>query len=81
MPREIKKIDAFLKLCQHKGKVVKVKKNLNNTKFKVRTSRFLYTLVVKDPKKADKISASLPPTVEKVEIGRGNKAAKKDSKQ
>jgi hypothetical protein len=31
------------------------------TKFKVRTSRYLYTLVVEDKSKAAKLMASLPP--------------------
>jgi hypothetical protein len=31
------------------------------TKFKVRCSRFLYTLAIDDPDKADKIKQSLPP--------------------
>lgn len=40
---------------------VKIKKNSDNTKFKVRCSRFLYTLVIKDKEKADKLKQSLPP--------------------
>ncbi len=31
------------------------------TKFKVRCSRYLYTLSVDDPEKADKLAQSLPP--------------------
>jgi large subunit ribosomal protein L38e len=31
------------------------------TKFKIRCSRYLYTLVVDDPEKADKLASSLPP--------------------
>ena len=42
--------------------VVKIKKNENkDTKFKVRCSRFLYTLVVSDSEKAEKLRNSLPP--------------------
>ena len=40
---------------------VKIKKNGNNTKFKVRTSSYLYTLVVADKAKAEKLVASFPP--------------------
>lgn len=40
---------------------VKIKKNPDNTKFKVRCSRFLYTLVIVESEKADKLKQSLPP--------------------
>lgn len=40
---------------------VKIKKNKNNVKFKVRCSRFLYTLVIEDREKAEKLKQSLPP--------------------
>lgn len=33
----------------------------NQIKFKVRCTRFLYTLVLKDSEKADKLKQSLPP--------------------
>jgi large subunit ribosomal protein L38e len=40
---------------------VKIKKSKGATKFKVRCSRYLYTLTVKDADKADKLKQSLPP--------------------
>ena len=40
---------------------VKIKKNKDNVKFKVRCSRFLYTLVIQDLEKAEKLKQSLPP--------------------
>ena len=40
---------------------VRIKKNRRNTKFKVRCSRFLYTLVIFDKEKAEKLKQSLPP--------------------
>ena len=40
---------------------VKIKKNKDNVKFKVRCSRYLYTLVINDTEKADKLRQSLPP--------------------
>ena len=40
---------------------VKIKKTGGSTKFKVRCSRYLYTLVVADHDKADKLKQSLPP--------------------
>ena len=40
------------------------------TKFKVRCSRYLYTLCVKDSDKADKLKQSLPSTLQVSEIKR-----------
>ncbi|XP_046660995.1 60S ribosomal protein L38 isoform X1 [Homalodisca vitripennis] len=62
MPREIKEIKDFLLKARRKdAKSVKIKKNPENTKFKVRCSRFLYTLVIRDKEKAEKLKQSLPP--------------------
>lgn len=61
-PREIKEIKEFLIKARMKdAKSVKIKKNPNNVKFKVRCSRFLYTLVMEDKEKAEKLKQSLPP--------------------
>uniref|UniRef100_A0A8C3T3Y6 Large ribosomal subunit protein eL38 n=1 Tax=Chelydra serpentina TaxID=8475 RepID=A0A8C3T3Y6_CHESE len=43
------------------AKSVKIKKNKDNVKFKVRCSRYLYTLVITDKEKAEKLKQSLPP--------------------
>ena len=40
---------------------VKIKKTKDNVKFKIRCSRYLYTLCVPDTEKADKLKQSLPP--------------------
>ena len=49
MPREIKEIKDFLLKARRKdAKSVKIKKNADNVKFKVRCSRFLYTLKITD---------------------------------
>ncbi|PAA48394.1 hypothetical protein BOX15_Mlig001037g1, partial [Macrostomum lignano] len=62
MPREIKEIKDFLLTARRKdAKSVKIKTNKGNIKFKVRCSRFLYTLVITDKDKADKLKQSLPP--------------------
>jgi len=67
MPREIKDLKEFLNICSRKdARCVKVKKNLKLTKFKVRCSRFLYTLVVHDKKKAAKIQNSIHNTLKQV---------------
>lgn len=45
------------------GTAARIKKNkkVNNIKFKVRCSRNVYTLVLKDTDKAEKLKQSLPP--------------------
>ncbi|KAF7636784.1 hypothetical protein Mgra_00003730 [Meloidogyne graminicola] len=69
MPREITDIKEFLLTARRKdAKSVKIKKNKENTKFKVRCSRFLYTLVVADKDKADKLKQSLPPGLQVKEL-------------
>ena len=40
---------------------VKIMKSKDRMKFKVRCSKYLYTLVVSDKEKADKLKQSLPP--------------------
>uniref|UniRef100_A0A0W0FW34 Putative ribosomal protein L38e n=1 Tax=Moniliophthora roreri TaxID=221103 RepID=A0A0W0FW34_MONRR len=39
------------------------------TKFKLRCSRYLYTLSLDDPEKAEKLRQSLPPGLNVVEVG------------
>ena len=61
-PKEIKEIKDFLLNARRKdAKSVKIKKNAENTKFKVRCSKYLYTLVITDKEKAEKLKQSLPP--------------------
>ena len=52
------------------AKNVKIKKNVKEgvTKFKIRCSRYLYTLKVTDKEKAEKLTISLPPGLSKKEI-------------
>ncbi|XP_044754567.1 60S ribosomal protein L38 isoform X1 [Coccinella septempunctata] len=69
MPREITEIKEFLLTARRKdAKSVKIKKNVLNTKFKVRCSRFLYTLVITDKEKAEKLKQSLPPGLQVKEV-------------
>ena len=69
MPREIKDLKEFLAICSRRdARCVKVKKNPDATKFKVRCSKYCYTLVVPDKKKAEKIQKSIHPTVKQVLI-------------
>ena len=61
MPRKIEEIKDFLLTALRKdAKSVKIK-NKENVKFKVRCSRYLYTLVITDKEKAEKLKQSLPP--------------------
>jgi hypothetical protein len=50
---------------------VKIKKTARATKFKVRCSKYLYTLCVADSDKADKLKQSLPPGAWRATRGRG----------
>ena len=83
MPRELRDLKEFLATCSRKdARCVKIKKNPSATKFKVRTSRFLFSLVVTDKKKADRITKSIHPNVRKVLISgkKERRAAKKQAK-
>lgn len=69
MPKEIKEVKDFLIKARRKdARAVKIKKNPDNTKFKIRCSRFLYTLVVADKEKAEKLKQSLPPGLQVKEV-------------
>ncbi|KAF7286822.1 hypothetical protein GWI33_003879 [Rhynchophorus ferrugineus] len=69
MPRELTEIKEFLLKARRKdAKSVKIKKNPENTKFKIRCSRFLYTLVITDKEKAEKLKQSLPPGLQVKEV-------------
>jgi large subunit ribosomal protein L38e len=59
-------IKQFLEIARRNdAKSARVKRTLKKgstqTKFKVRCSRYLYTLVVDDAEKAEKLKQSLPP--------------------
>ncbi|CAH3191068.1 unnamed protein product, partial [Porites evermanni] len=61
-PKQIHEIKDFLLTARRKdAKSVKIKKIKDTVKFKVRCSRYLYTLVIQDKEKADKLKQSLPP--------------------
>ncbi|XP_043837305.1 60S ribosomal protein L38-like [Dromiciops gliroides] len=61
MPPRIEKIKDFLLTARRKdAKSVKIKKNKDNVKFKVCCSKYLYTLVITDKEKAEKLTQSLP---------------------
>ncbi|GAA5815733.1 hypothetical protein MFLAVUS_009247 [Mucor flavus] len=64
LPQQIKDIKQFLEIARRKDAVsARIKKNPDSVKFKVRCSKYLYTLVVKDKAKATKLRQSLPPAL------------------
>jgi large subunit ribosomal protein L38e len=73
MPREIKDLKEFIKIMRREKKhlpkaekiTIKKSKKTNVTKFKLRTPKYLYTLMVNDVTKADKIMQSIPPNLKK----------------
>jgi len=76
MPKQLHEIKQFLLNARRPdAKFVQIKKGPRKTKFKVRCSRYLYTLVVTDPEKVDRLKQSLPPTVKVIDAN-----AKKEKK-
>ncbi|KAJ9536976.1 hypothetical protein OSB04_029709 [Centaurea solstitialis] len=62
MPKQIHEIKDFLLTARRKdARSVKIKRSKDVVKFKVRCSKYLYTLCVFDKEKADKLKQSLPP--------------------
>merc|ERR1712154_341473 len=74
MPKQITEIkDFLLKARRTDAKSVSIKKNKNgSTKFKVRCSKYLYTLNVSSADKAKKLRQTLPPAVQIKEVGCAN---------
>ncbi|EXJ65306.1 ribosomal protein L38e [Cladophialophora yegresii CBS 114405] len=65
MPSEVTDIKQFLEIARRKdAKGARLKKSTKSKdiKLKLRGKRFLYTLILKDSDKADKIKQSLPPS-------------------
>nr|XP_043629065.1 60S ribosomal protein L38 isoform X1 [Erigeron canadensis] len=61
-PKQIHEIKDFLLTARRKdARSVKIKRSKDAVKFKVRCSKYLYTLCVFDKEKADKLKQSLPP--------------------
>jgi len=76
MPKQIRDIKEFIKITQRKdasqARIKKIASRVpggkTQTKFKVRCSRYLYTLSVDEPEKADKLQQSLPPGLTVIEV-------------
>jgi len=90
MPSEVHDIKNFLEIARRKdAKSARLKKspvrvssgskgNKEQIKFKIRCHRYLYTLILSDASKADKIKQSLPPALTVTEVGKKNKKTKKN---
>ncbi|XP_033067416.1 60S ribosomal protein L38-like [Trachypithecus francoisi] len=63
MPPKIEEIKDFAHSPTKDAKSVKIKKNKDNVKFKVRSGRYLYILVTSDKEKAEKVKQSLSPSL------------------
>uniref|UniRef100_A0A8C8YKI6 Large ribosomal subunit protein eL38 n=1 Tax=Prolemur simus TaxID=1328070 RepID=A0A8C8YKI6_PROSS len=62
MPWKTEESKDFLLTARRKdARSIRIKKNKDNTKFKVRCSRYLYIVVITDKEKAEKLKQSLPP--------------------
>merc|ERR1711976_69904 len=76
MPKNIEDLKLFLqylrgddsKKIKSIAKSITIKTKNNSTKFKLRCSRYLYTLKIDDQSKAEKIRSSIKPEVKKIEI-------------
>ncbi|GJN04152.1 hypothetical protein PR202_ga21675 [Eleusine coracana subsp. coracana] len=63
-PKQIHEIKDFLLTARRKdARSVKIKRSKDVVKFKVRCSKYLYTLCVFDAEKANKLKQSLPPEI------------------
>ncbi|EON97629.1 putative 60s ribosomal protein l38 protein [Phaeoacremonium minimum UCRPA7] len=78
MPQEVSDIKKFIEICRRKdASSARIKKNkkASSIKFKVRCQKHLYTLVLKDAEKAEKLKQSLPPSLAIKDVtGREKKA-------
>ncbi|KAH3682220.1 hypothetical protein WICPIJ_006811 [Wickerhamomyces pijperi] len=78
MAREIKDIKQFIELTKRadvKNASIKTNKKVNangkivkETKFKIRGAKYLYTLVVADASKTEKLIQALPSTLEVTQL-------------
>jgi len=81
MPKEIRDIKQFIEIARRKdASAARIKKvaprtagGKTKTKFKIRCSRYLYTLSLDDTEKAEKLKQSLPPGLNVVEVKKVSK--------
>ncbi|KAG5438612.1 hypothetical protein PCANB_002718 [Pneumocystis canis] len=64
MPKQVQDIKLFLEIARRKdARSTRIIKKQKQIKFKVRCSKYIYTLVINDPEKAEKLKQSLPPNL------------------
>ncbi|KAJ3481507.1 hypothetical protein NLI96_g7619 [Meripilus lineatus] len=81
MPKEVREIKQFLEIANRKdavhARIKKIAPRAQNgkvkTKFKLRCTRYLYTLSLDDPDKASKLQQSLPPGLTVTEVKKTTK--------
>ncbi|PNS17769.1 hypothetical protein CAC42_3164 [Sphaceloma murrayae] len=82
MPSEVSDIKQFIEICRRKdASSARIKRNrsTNQIKFKVRCQRYLYTLVLKDSDKAEKLKQSLPPGLTITDAPKKNVKGKREA--
>ena len=88
-PKNIEDLKLFLqylrgddsKKIKSIAKSIVIKTKNNSTKFKLRCSRYLYTLKIDDQAKAEKIRSSIKPEIKKIEITDKARTSKKSKAQ
>ncbi|KAE9961773.1 hypothetical protein E2P81_ATG00090 [Venturia nashicola] len=83
MPAEVTDIKQFIEICRRKDAVsarIKKNKKTQKIKFKVRCKRHLYTLVLKDSDRAEKLKQSLPPGLSISDTPKKNAKGKRTAK-
>jgi len=81
MPKEVRDIKQFIEIARRKdARAARIKKvaprvagGKAKTKFKIRCSRYLYTLSLDDIEKAEKLKQSLPPGLKVEEVKKASK--------
>ncbi|GJE93918.1 ribosomal protein L38e [Phanerochaete sordida] len=76
MPKEVRDIKQFIEIATRKdateARIKKIAPRVagakTKTKFKIRCTRYLYTLSLDDPEKAEKLRQSLPPGLRVLDV-------------
>jgi large subunit ribosomal protein L38e len=80
-PKQVAEVKNFLRLTKRKdAKWVKARKSAGKTKFKVRTSKYLFTLIT-SKKSAIKLKGALPPAIQKRGVFLAGKKGKAEAKK
>ncbi|TVY12572.1 60S ribosomal protein L38 [Lachnellula arida] len=82
MPREIQDIKNFIEVCRRKDASsarIKRNKKTSTVKFKVRCQKYVYTLVLKDSEKVEKLKQSLPPSLTIADTPKKNAKGKRQA--